>query len=100
MKFVSVLVLVVTVAVSLGRDVPKDSSDCRYKGEKICYGAVTKEVGSLVKVCKDGKVKWSKKAAVGAGYPVVGRDTGPGKDCLWYGQVGTHITRYHKYHQI
>merc|ERR1719430_2549690 len=60
--------------------------DCKYKGEKICNGAVTKEIGTKkVIVCTDGKLKLKKRESVGEGFPLVGRDTGPGKDCLWYG---------------
>ena len=90
------------------------------KGEKICNGAVTKEIGSTtLQLCVNGKVDkqlenspwrmnspiYSKsqimidpfcpipplqvrlmpRKKVGEGFALVGRDTGPGKDCLWYG---------------
>ena len=68
------------------RTVKLGGKDCEYEGGKICNGAVTKEVGkSLVKVCTDGKVKTKLRKSVGEGFALVGRDTGPGKDCLWYG---------------
>ena len=68
------------------RTVKLGGKDCEYEGVKICNGAVTKEVGkSLVKVCTDGKVKTKLRKSVGEGFALVGRDTGPGKDCLWYG---------------
>ena len=51
-------------------------------------GAVTKEVGTkLVKICVDGKIKTKTRASVGEGFPLVGRDTGEGRDCTWYGTV-------------
>ena len=62
------------------RTVKLGGKDCTFKGEKICNGAVTKEIGkSLVKVCTDGKVKLKPRKQVGEGFPLVGRDTGPGK---------------------
>ena len=62
--------------------------DCKFKGASVCNGAVTKEIGSkLVKICTDGKIKLKRKAEVAKGYPLVGRDTGEGKDCTWYGTV-------------
>ena len=46
----------------------------------MCNGAVTKEIGTkLVKICTEGKIKTKTKKSVGAGYPLVGRDTGAGK---------------------
>lgn len=54
--------------------------DCDYQGAKICNGAVTKEIGkSFLKVCSDGKLRTKKRVDVGEGFPLVGRDTGPGK---------------------
>ena len=62
------------------RVVKLGGKDCTYKGEKICNGAVTKEIGKkLVKVCKNGKVKTATRKSVGEGFPLVGRDTGKGK---------------------
>ena len=91
------------------------------KGEKICNGAVTKEIGSTtLQLCVNGKVdkqlenpprrmnspiynksqimidsfcpsspplqvRLMPRKKVGEGFALVGRDTGPGKDCLWYG---------------
>ena len=46
----------------------------------MCNGAVTKEIGSkYLQICTEGKLKLKKKEVVGAGYPLVGRDTGAGK---------------------
>ena len=60
--------------------------DCEFKGSKICNGAVTKEIGTkLVKVCTDGKIKVKTRKSVGEGFALVGRDTGEGRDCVWYG---------------
>ena len=70
------------------------------QGEKICNGAVTKEIGSTtLQICVNGKVimhpslpshlslqvRLMPRKKVGEGFALVGRDTGPGKDCLWYG---------------
>ena len=33
----------------------------------------------MLQLCVDGKVKLKKRAEVGEGFPLVGRDTGPGK---------------------
>merc|ERR1711981_881156 len=79
--------LCVTVTLSV-RVVKLGGKDCTSKGEKVCNGAVTKEIGTkLVKICSDGKIKTKTRKSVGEGYPLVGRDTGPGKDCAWYGTV-------------
>jgi hypothetical protein len=59
--------------------------DCTYQGEKICDGAVTKEFVLKVRVCQGTSIKTVLKKSIKAGYPVVGVDTGPGKDCVWYG---------------
>merc|ERR1712079_68312 len=70
------------------RVVKLGGKDCDYQGTKICNGAVTKEIGTkLVKICSDGKIKTKTRKSVGEGYPLVGRDTGAGKDCQWYGTV-------------
>ena len=54
--------------------------DCRYGTDKVCNGAVTKEVGTkLVKICDDGRIKTKTRKSVGEGFPLVGRDTGEGK---------------------
>merc|ERR1712110_1019220 len=68
------------------RVVKLGGKDCEFDGGRICNGAVTKEIGSkLLKVCSDGKIKTKTRKSVGEGYPLVGRDTGDGKDCVWYG---------------
>merc|ERR1712025_92562 len=71
------------------RKVKLGDKDCQYKGEKVCNGAVVKEVSPFrVNACLDGKIKYGQpKAKVAPDYPLVGRDTGPGKDCIWYGTV-------------
>ena len=65
------------------RVVKLGGKDCSFEGEKVCNGAVTKEIGTkLVKICSDGKIKTKTRKSVGEGYPLVGRDTGPGKGRL------------------
>jgi hypothetical protein len=54
---------------------------CKYKGKKICNGAVTKELKKIVQICEDGKLKYKKKTKVKAGYPLAGGD------CEFYGKV-------------
>merc|ERR1719186_2491352 len=66
------------------RVVKKGAGDCKYKGGKICHGAVTEVSTFSVMMCRGGKIKKYGKVS---GYPLVGRDTGPGKDCVWYGQT-------------
>merc|ERR1712126_205128 len=75
--------------VSTFRMVKLGGKDCKYKGEKICNGAVTKEYLKInkVRVCNNGKLQILPRATVGEGFPLVGRDTGHGKDCIWYGTV-------------
>ena len=45
---------------------------CKFKGKEICEGAVTKELGTLVKICVDGIIKFKKKSDVPPGYPLAG----------------------------
>ena len=79
-------VLLLGSTVDAFRTVKLGGKDCEHEGVKICNGAVTKEVGkALVKVCTDGEVKTKLRKKVGEGFALVGRDTGPGKDCVWYG---------------
>ena len=62
------------------RVVKLGGKDCKFQGEKVCNGGVVKEIGTkLVKICSDGKIKTKTRKSVGEGYPLVGRDTGPGK---------------------
>ena len=56
--------------------------DCEYKGTKICQGAVTEEMGKFVKICSRGRVKTNFASKVPQPYPLVGRDTGPGKGMM------------------
>jgi len=74
-------------AVLLVALAPSVEGDCTFGGKKICEGAVTKEKFYSVKICLDGRLKWRQKTQVKKGYPVVGKDTGPGKDCKWYGET-------------
>ena len=71
------------------RMVEKDTGDCKYKGGRICHGAVVKETKLGVKIClkKILKFKTFKSGIRKGSYPLVGVDTGPGKDCVWYGQT-------------
>merc|ERR1712045_335387 len=86
-EILCIVFLCVTCTVSV-RVVKLGGKDCSSKGEKVCNGAVIKEIGTkLVKICSDGKIKTKTRKSVGEGYPLVGRDTGPGKDCTWYGTV-------------
>ena len=79
-------ILLLGSTVDAFRTVKLGGKDCEHEGVKICNGAVTKEVGkALVKVCTDGEVKTKLRKKVGEGFALVGRDTGPGKDCVWYG---------------
>ena len=65
------------------REVKLGGKDCKYKGSTVCNGAVTKEIGTkLVKICTDGKIKTKTRKSVGDNYPLVDRDTGPGKGGL------------------
>merc|ERR1719483_2024834 len=63
------------------------SCSCKFKGNEVCEGAVTKELKSTLQICTNGRLKLKKKSEVKPGYPLVGRDTGPDKDCTWYGTV-------------
>ena len=74
------LLLAVCVPFLESRKVKLGGKDCKNKGTKICNGAVIKEIGTKkVKACIDGKIRVKPKSAVAPDYPLVGRDTGPGK---------------------
>jgi hypothetical protein len=45
---------------------------CSFEGKEICEGAVTKELRTLVKICREGKLKLKKKSEVKPGYPLAG----------------------------
>merc|ERR1712083_215321 len=80
------LFLLFTLCPVYSRKVKLGGKDCEFKGSKICNGAVTKEIGTkLVKVCTDGKIKVKTRKSIGEGFALVGRDTGEGRDCVWYG---------------
>ena len=74
-------------ALLLAQEAVGAGGDCDHEGAKVCNGAVTEEKGKFVKICLNGKLKNKLVKKVKAGYPLVGRDTGPGKDCTWYGTV-------------
>merc|ERR1712113_781285 len=85
--------ILLVVASECFRTVKLGGKDCTFKGEKVCNGGVVKEIGkSLVKVCTDGKVKLKPRKQVGEGYALLGRDTGPGKDCVWYERLSVTET--------
>merc|ERR1712080_46374 len=55
---------------------------CSYKGQQICDGAVTKEIGTkLLQVCVGTSLKYKKRSQVKPGYPLAGND------CEWYGEI-------------
>merc|ERR1719318_2293406 len=91
MKWVAVILFVlmfIQPPLCSSRKVKLGGKDCKYKGSSVCNGAVTKEIGTkYLQICTNGKLKLKKKKDVVAGFPLVGRDTGPGKDCTWYGTV-------------
>ena len=45
---------------------------CSYKGSRICDGAVTKELKSLVQICLNGRLTYKKYEKVKPGYPLAG----------------------------
>ena len=45
---------------------------CSYKGTRICDGAVTKELKSLVQICLNGRLTYKKYDKVPKGYPLAG----------------------------
>merc|ERR1712025_866587 len=58
------------------------SCSCKFRGKKICVGAVTKEFKTSVKICTpSGIIKFKKKSEVPPGYPLAGGE------CVWYGEV-------------
>ena len=54
---------------------------CRWKG--FLYDNDIYDIYSLLHLLPQVRLMPRKK--VGEGFALVGRDTGPGKDCLWYG---------------
>ena len=61
--------------------------DCEFEGGKVCHGAITKAKGKFLEVCTRGKLRNKLARKVKKGAPMVGKDTGPGFDCNWYGTV-------------
>merc|ERR1711892_872052 len=57
------------------------SCSCKFKGEEVCEGAVTKELKSTLQICTNGRLKLKKKSEVEPGYPLAGGD------CFWYGEI-------------
>merc|ERR1719342_1179715 len=81
----SVLLFYVTVDARLSK---LSSRGCDFKGDQVCHGAVTTIGKSVVKVCEDGV--WRYRASylsTKRDNPVVGKDTGKGKDCNLAGKV-------------
>merc|ERR1719458_1797782 len=54
---------------------------CKWKGQEVCEGAVTKETKTLVQICENGILKFRPRSKVAPGYPRAGRE------CVWYGEV-------------
>merc|ERR1711892_497739 len=57
------------------------SCSCKFKGQEICEGAVTKELKKKVRICSGGKLKYKLKSQVKPGYPLAGGE------CVWYGEL-------------
>merc|ERR1712061_898093 len=56
-------------------------ASCTFEEKEVCEGKIVKEIGkSLVKICRDGKLKIKprKKISPWPGY---------GGSCMWYGEV-------------
>eukprot|EP00092_Neocalanus_flemingeri_P066613 GFUD01081177.1.p1 GENE.GFUD01081177.1~~GFUD01081177.1.p1 ORF type:complete len:139 (+),score=40.83 GFUD01081177.1:51-467(+) len=86
--FIPVLLLLESFAVRIeAQEAVAPGGDCEYEGSTVCNGAVTVEKGKFVEICLNGKLKNKLVRKVKKGFPLVGRDTGPGKDCVWYGTV-------------
>ena len=51
---------------------PTINASCKFKGKEICEGAVTKEVGKIVQICEDGRLKYKKKSKVATPWPKAG----------------------------
>ena len=67
------------VVLIQAQDAVAPGGDCEYEGSKVCNGAVTVEKGKFVEICFNGKLKNKLVKKVNKGFPLVGRDTGPGK---------------------
>ena len=93
----SQILLAVTILLMLLHDTT--NAYCKYKGGKICEGAVTKEYKTILQLCQNGKLKYKKKSKVKPGYPIAGQGGGMEYisakffigtcfvDCEWYGDV-------------
>ena len=80
------LLLTSVVIIAQSRRVKLGGKTCDYEGSTICNGAVVSETPFSAMVCDGGKIK--KKGIKGVkGNPRLGRNTGPGKDCVWYDTV-------------
>ena len=67
------------VVLIQAQDAVAPGGDCEHEGSKVCNGAVTVEKGKFVEICFNGKLKNKLVKKVKKGFPLVGRDTGPGK---------------------
>merc|ERR1712106_86253 len=65
------------------RKVKLGGKTCDYNGATICNGAVVEETPFSAMACDEGKIKKKGIKAV-KGNPRLGKDTGPGKDYIWY----------------
>merc|ERR1719320_593860 len=80
------LLLTLVVILAQSRRVKLGGKTCEYEGSTICNGAVVSETPFSAMICDGGKIK--KKGIRGVkGNPRLGKNTGPGKDCLWYDTV-------------
>ena len=77
------LLFALQIILSDCRKVRLGGKTCEYNGATICNGAVVEEKEFSAMACEGGKIKKKGIKAV-KGNPRVGKDTGPGKDCLWY----------------
>eukprot|EP00091_Calanus_sinicus_P003762 TRINITY_DN13946_c0_g1_i2.p1 TRINITY_DN13946_c0_g1~~TRINITY_DN13946_c0_g1_i2.p1 ORF type:complete len:129 (-),score=37.75 TRINITY_DN13946_c0_g1_i2:60-446(-) len=80
------LIFTLQICLSNCRKVKLGGKTCDYNGATICNGAVVEETLFSAMACEGGKIKKKGIKAV-KGNPRVGKDTGPGKDCLWYDTV-------------
>ena len=48
-------------------------ASCKYRGKKICEGAVTKEYKTIVQLCENGRLRYKKRSKVKPGYPRAGK---------------------------
>ena len=80
------LLITTAALIAQSRRVKLGGKTCEYEGQTICNGAVVSETPFSAMACDGGKIKKKGIKAV-KGNPRVGKNTGPGKDCVWYGTV-------------